>query len=36
MIFDALTYSTIAIVLILTYAIIRLTLSDKKEGKKDD
>ena len=30
MIFDALTYSIIAIALILTYAIIRLTRSNKK------
>ncbi len=30
MIFDAATYSTIAIILMLTYAIIRLTRSDKK------
>ena len=30
MIFDALTYSIIAIALILTYAIIRLTGSDNK------
>jgi len=30
MIFDALTYSIIAIALIFTYAVIRLTRSDKK------
>jgi len=30
MIFDLLTYSIIAIVLILTYVIIRLTRSDNK------
>ncbi len=30
MIFDALTYSIIAIALVLTYAVIRLTLSGNK------
>jgi len=30
MIFDALTYSIIAVVLVLTFAVIHLTRSDKK------
>jgi len=30
MIFDALTYSILAVVLVLTIAVVRLTKSDKK------